>query len=133
MTKLDHIGIAVEDIEAAAQLYVAGLGLELEHVQTVEAQGVKVGFLPLGDTELEFLEPLNESSPIARSLAKRGAGLHHICIEVPDIREAMDNLRTEGARLLNEEPVAGAGGCLVCFVHPKSANGVLLELSQKPR
>lgn len=132
MTKLDHIGIAVEDIEDAAKLYVAGLGLEMDHVETVQAQGVKVGFLPLGDTEIEFLEPLNENSPIARSLEKRGPGLHHICIEVPDIRKAMAGLATEGARLLSDEPTEGAGGCLVCFVHPKSASGVLLELCQKP-
>jgi methylmalonyl-CoA epimerase len=130
---MDHLGIAVRSIEQAARLYVQGLGLRLERVEVVPEQGVKVGFLPLGEVEIEFLEPLSAESAVARFLEKRGEGLHHLCIEVPDIRAAMARLREQGARLLGEEPSPGAGGSLVVFVHPHSANGVLLELCQKRR
>ena len=130
MSRIDHIGIAVKSIEEAARLYVQGLGLELERVETVSEQGVKVGFLPLGESEIELLEPLDATSTVAQFLEKRGEGLHHICVQVPDIRAAMARLREMGARLLSEEPSQGAGDSLVAFVHPRSANGVLLELCQ---
>jgi len=91
---------------------------------------VRVAFLPVGDTRIELLEPTDATSPIARHLERRGAGLHHICFGVPDIRAAMAQLSGEGYRLLSEEPLRGAHDCLVCFVHPKSAGGVLIELSQ---
>ena len=130
MSKIDHIGIAVKSIEEAAQLYTQGLGLELERVETVSEQGVKVGFLPLGESEIELLEPLEATSTVAQFLEKHGEGLHHICVQVPDIRAAMARLREQGARLLSEELSQGAGGSLVAFVHPRSANGVLLELCQ---
>ena len=93
-------------------------------------QGVKVGFYPLGETRLELLEPTGPDSPIAHHLERRGPGLHHLCVRVDDIRTAIDGLRGLGYRLLSEEPQAGAHGCLVCFVHPKSTGGVLIELSQ---
>lgn len=128
--KLDHIGIAVDSIAAASGFYRA-LGLELEGEEEVAEQGVRVGFLPLGTTRLELLEPTGPESPIARHLERRGPGLHHICIAVADIRSAMARLAGEGHRLLSDEPQAGAHGCLVCFVHPKSAGGVLVELSQR--
>jgi len=130
MSRIDHIGIAVKSIEEAARLYVQGLGLELARVETVSEQGVKVAFLPLGESEIELLEPLDATSTVAQFLEKRGEGLHHICVQVPDIRAAMARLREQGARLLSEEPSQGAGGSLVAFVHPRSANGVLLELCQ---
>jgi len=126
---LDHIGIAVESLADGAGFYRA-LGLDLEGIEDVPEQGVKVGFLPVGDTRLELLEPTDESSPIARHLERRGPGLHHLCVRVRDIRQAMAALSERGYRLLSDEPQAGAHGCLVCFVHPKSAGGVLLELSQ---
>ncbi len=129
--ELDHIGIAVASIEDGAAFYRA-LGLEMEGVEEVAGQNVKVGFLPIGDTRLELLEPTSPDSPIAGFLDKRGPGLHHLCVRVDDIRAAMARLREQGYRLLSEEPQAGAHGCLVCFVHPKSAGGVLLELSQPP-
>jgi methylmalonyl-CoA/ethylmalonyl-CoA epimerase len=131
MTKpvLDHIGIAVESLAEGVGLYRA-LGLELEGVEEVSEQGVKVGFLPLGDTRIELLEPTGPTSPIARHLERRGPGLHHVCVRVDDIRAAMAGLAEHGYRLLSDEPQAGAHGCLVCFVHPKSAGGVLIELSQ---
>jgi methylmalonyl-CoA/ethylmalonyl-CoA epimerase len=89
-----------------------------------------VAFLPIGDGRLELLEATDPSSPIARHVEKRGPGLHHVCLRVDDIRVAMDRLRAAGARLLSEEPLTGAHGCLVCFVHPRSTGGVLVELSQ---
>lgn len=127
--KLDHIGIAVASLEEGMHFYQA-LGLELSGTDEVPEQGVKVAFLPVGDTRLELLEPTGPESPIAKHLEKRGPGLHHLCVQVDDIRSAMDQLRRSGYRLLSEEPQPGAHGCQVCFVHPKSTGGVLLELSQ---
>lgn len=126
---LDHIGIAVETLAEGRRFYEA-LGLRVEGEEEVPEQGVRVAFLPAGDSRLELLEPTSPGSPIARHLEKRGPGLHHICLRVEDIRRAMEDLRAEGFQLLSEEPQAGAHGCLVAFVHPRSAGGVLLELSQ---
>ena len=126
---LDHIGIAVRSIAEALRFWEAA-GLRLEGAEEVAAQAVRVGFLPLGDTRLELLEPTGPESPIARHLERRGPGLHHICVSVPDIRAAMAQLAAAGFELLSAEPQPGAHGCLVCFVHPKSAGGVLVELSQ---
>ena len=129
-TVLDHIGIAVESIDDGLDIYEA-LGLEAEAIEVVPEQGVRVAFLPVGDSRLELLEPTGPDSPIARHLERRGPGLHHICLRVPDIRAAMATLAEQGRTLLSEEPQPGANGCLVCFVHPKSTGGVLLELSQR--
>jgi methylmalonyl-CoA/ethylmalonyl-CoA epimerase len=129
LTVLDHIGIAVESIDDGLDIYEA-LGLEVEAIEVVPEQGVRVALLPVGDSRLELLEPTGPDSPIARHLERRGPGLHHICLRVPDIRAAMENLSEQGRRLLSEEPQLGANGCLVCFVHPKSTGGILLELSQ---
>jgi len=129
-TVLDHIGIAVESIDSGLSIYRT-LGVEVEGFEEVEDQKVRVAFLPVGDARVELLEPMDDTSPIARHLERRGAGLHHICLRVPDIRAAMAQLSEKGFRLLSEEPLRGAHNCLVCFVHPKSAGGVLIELSQK--
>ena len=126
---LDHIGVAVESIAAGRAFYEA-LGLQVSGEEEVAAQGVRVAFLPVGDGRLELLEPTTEASPIARHLARRGPGMHHICLRVADIREAMRRLAAAGCELLSAEPQAGAHGCLVCFVHPRSSGGVLIELSQ---
>ena len=126
---LDHIGIAVESLDSGLAIYRA-LGLEAEAYEEVEDQRVRVAFLPVGDSRIELLEPTDESSPIARHLEQRGSGIHHICLRVADIRAAMRQLTVEGYRVLSDEPQPGAHGCLVCFVHPKSAGGVLIELSQ---
>ncbi len=126
---VDHIGVAVPSLEHGLRLY-RGLGLELAGVEEVPEQGVRVAFLPAGGTRIELLEPLNDESPIARHLARRGPGLHHVALGVPDIRAAMADLREAGFELLSDEPQAGAHGCLVSFVHPRSAGGVLLELTQ---
>jgi methylmalonyl-CoA/ethylmalonyl-CoA epimerase len=132
MTKppiLDHIGIAVESIDSGLGIYQA-LGIELEGIEEIEEQGVRVAFLPVGDTRVELLEAIGEESPIARHIQRRGEGLHHLCIRVPDIRATMTQLVERGYRLLSEQPLRGAHGCLVCFVHPKSTGGVLIELSE---
>ncbi len=131
--KIDHIGIAVTNLDRAAALYTMGLGLEMVKTETVSSQGVRVGFIPLDESAIELLEPLKADSPVGRFLEKHGEGMHHLCIEVEDIVAELARLKQQGVRLINEEPAQGAGGKLVAFVHPKSANGVLLELTQKPK
>lgn len=126
---LDHIGIAVESIAERLAVYEA-LGLEATAFELVEEQGVRVAFLPVGDSCIELLEPTGPTSPIARHLVRRGPGMHHICLRVKDIRQAMTRLSEQGFELLSDEPQHGAHNCLVCFVHPKSTGGVLLELSE---
>lgn len=128
-TTLDHIGIAVRSIEAA-KIYQA-LGLEIDHVETVESQGVKTAFLAVGDANLELLEPLSPDSPVGRFIAKRGEGIHHICLRVENIEEHLANLQEKGFRLINPQPVPGAHGCRVAFLHPSAGGGVLIELSEK--
>jgi len=132
MAIIDHIGLAVRSIEEAAAIYTRGLGLEAVHEEEVPSQGVRLLALQIGDSSIELLEPLGEGGPIAAHIAKRGEGIHHVCIRVDDIRQAMAALRDEGASLLQEEPVQGSKGSLVAFVHPKSAHGVLIELCQRP-
>jgi methylmalonyl-CoA/ethylmalonyl-CoA epimerase len=129
MTKLDHIGIAVRSIEAA-KIYEA-LGLTIDHVETVESQGVKTAFLSVGDSNLELLEPTGPDSPIAKFIEKRGEGIHHICLRVVNIEAHLERLKSQGFRLINEHPVPGAHGCRVAFLHPAAGNGVLIELSEK--
>jgi len=129
---LDHIGIAVSSLSEGLEFYRA-LGLEVSGTDEVPEQGVRVAFLPVGDVRLELLEATGPTSPIAKHIERRGPGLHHVCLEVRDIRAAMKRLAAAGYRVLSEEPQTGAHGCLVCFVHPKSSGGVLLELSQPAR
>jgi LAO/AO transport system kinase len=126
---IDHLGIAVPDLEKAARFY-QGLGLTAAHCETVETEKVHVAMLPAGESRIELLEPTAPDSPIAKFLEKRGPGLHHVALRVPDLGAAVERLRASGARLLNE-PRAGAGGHLYVFVHPASAGGVLLELIQE--
>lgn len=129
--KLDHIGIAVRSIEAA-EIYAA-LGLEIDHVETVETQKVKTAFIPVGDSNLELLEPTASDSPVARFIEKRGEGIHHICLRVDDIDAHLATLKEKGFRLINESAVPGAHGCRVAFLHPSAGNGVLIELSEQER
>lgn len=129
--ELDHIGVAVPSIAEGRRFYEA-LGLSVTGEEEVPEQEVRVAFLPVGDSRLELLEPTSDSSPIARHLVRRGPGLHHICLQVQDIRSAMAQLEAEGYQLLSEGPQRGAHDCLVCFVHPRSSGGVLIELSQPP-
>jgi len=124
---LDHMGVAVKSIAEAKKFYET-LGLRIEHEETVEHEQVKTAMLPLGDTRIELLEPTAEDSVIGRYLAKRGEGLHHIAVHVPDIAAAMAAMQSAGVRLVNEEIKTGAGGHRYFFVHPASTGGVLLEV-----
>lgn len=126
---LDHIGIAVRSIEAA-KIYEA-MGLTIDHVETVETQGVKTAFLSVGDSNLELLEPTSPDSTVARFIEKRGEGIHHICFRVDDIESHLARLKAQGFRLINEAPGPGAHGCRVAFLHPSAGNGVLIELSER--
>lgn len=128
--KIDHIGIATKGIDEALKFWEHALGLKNVHTEVVEDQKVRVAMLPIGESRIELLEPTSEDSPISKFLEKRGGGIHHIAVEVPDINASLAQLRSNGVRLIDETPRIGAEGCLVAFVHPSSANGVLLELVQ---
>lgn len=131
MTRIDHLGIAVNSIQSSRSLYEA-LGLQVEHEETVEHEQVRVAMIPLDDSRIELLEPTNEDSPVGRFLKKRGEGLHHVALHVEDIAGTLRELRARGVRLVSDEVRAGAGGHLYFFVHPSSAGGVLLEICQDP-
>ena len=131
--KIDHLGIAVSSISDSLGFYREALGLELAGTETVEDQGVKVALLPVGESRIELLEPFSEETPVGRFIASRGEGLHHICYEVDDLASKIDDLRSRGVRLLDGYPRRGAEGKLVAFLHPASANGVLVELVEKAR
>jgi methylmalonyl-CoA epimerase len=126
---IDHIGIAVRSLDERRRLYEA-LGLDLSGEETVPEQKVKIAFLPVEGTRLELLEPTAPDSPIAGFIERHGEGLHHLCLRVDDVGAAMERLRAQGFALLSSEPQKGAHGARVCFIHPKSAGGVLIELSQ---
>lgn len=124
------MGIAVKSIEQALEFYCGALGMEVEHRETVTAEKVKVAMLPAGESRLELLEASEPDSTVAKFIASRGEGLHHIAIRVPDLNAAVAKLKAQGARILNE-PRIGAGGHTYIFVHPRSTGGVLLELIQE--
>jgi len=126
--RIDHVAIVVPDVDAALDFWQTALGLPLEHRAEVPEQETAVAMLPVGESEVELVQPTTETSGMAKYMAKRGPGLHHICFEVDDIEETLAELKSKGIRLINEEPVVGAGGRKVAFVHPKSALGVLVEL-----
>jgi len=128
---LDHIGIAVNDIDAALELYRDKLGFEVGAIDEVPGFGVKVAFLPLGEGQVELVMPVTEDSAIAKFLDKRGPGFHHLCFRVDDIRAELARLEEMGIELVDKEPREGAHGTLVAFLHPKSTGGVLIELAQK--
>ena len=127
---VDHIGIATHQLDEALALWRDALGLQVAFTEEVVEQGVRIAMLPVGETHIELLEPLTETSPVGKFLQKRGPGIHHVAIRVTDIRASLASLKEKGTRLIDETPRTGAGGCLVAFVHPSSANGVLLELVQ---
>ena len=128
--KIDHIGIATADLDEGLKVWRDALGLTVDASEEVAEQGVRIAMLPVGDTHVELLEALSAESAVGRFLAKRGPGIHHIAIEVDDIDASLADLKSKGARLIDETPRVGAGGCLIAFVHPSSTNGVLLELVQ---
>lgn len=131
MIRIEHIGIAVKDLEKAEEVYTRLLGTPSYKREAVESEGVITSFFKTGPNKIELLESTRPDGPIAKAIEKRGEGIHHIAFEVADIRAEMARLKADGFILLNEEPKRGADNKLVCFVHPKSANGVLVELCQE--
>ncbi|MBY0552556.1 MAG: methylmalonyl-CoA epimerase [Candidatus Obscuribacterales bacterium] len=130
MKRIDHIAVAVPNLESALAYYRDTLGLECIGIETVEEQGVRVAKLDAGNTHIELLEPIGPETPVGKFIAKRGAGLHHICMAVEDIDHELDRLKQCQTRLIDNEPKIGAGGARIAFVHPASTGGVLMELSQ---
>lgn len=130
--KIDHIGIAVRDLRAALAVYETVLGLEPSAVEEVPGFKTRVAMVSVGESRLEFLEPMADDSPIARFIEKRGEGIHHVCFQVEDITAELHRLKTERVRLVDESPRPGTGGCLIAFLHPSGTAGVLIELSQPP-
>lgn len=130
--KLDHIGIAVENLEEALEFWRDVLGLELQGTETVDEQKVKVAFLPVGDTEVELLESTTEDGPIAKFIERNGGGgIQHLAFKVDNIEEAIEEMKRRGLRMIDEAPRYGAGGAKIAFVHPKSSHRVLVELSER--
>jgi methylmalonyl-CoA epimerase len=130
MHKIDHLGIAVNSLKAATAIYQK-LGLTVSPEELVEGEQVRVVMVPVGESRLELLEPTSENSVIAKFIAKRGEGLHHVSLRVPDLGAAVERLKKDGVRLVSEEIKVGAGGHRYVFVHPSSTGGVLLELVEE--
>ena len=125
--RIHHVGIAVDDLESAIELYGVAFGAQLAHRATNEKDGLTAAFLRAGDAEVELLQPLREDTPVGKFLAKRGPGLHHIAVAVPDIEKAMAQARAQGLEMIDKEPRIGLHGTRIAFVHPKSVGGVLTE------
>jgi methylmalonyl-CoA epimerase len=131
LVDIDHVGIAVDDLDAAVERYRRTLGVEPTHRERVDDQGVDEVLFATGSSFIQLLGALGPDTPVGRSLASRGPGLHHVAYRVEDIREALDHLRGEGLTLIDQEPRAGSRGTLIAFVHPRSMGGVLVELVQE--
>lgn len=127
-TRINHIGLVVDDIDEALKFWRDGLGLKVAYVEDVPGQGAVVAFLSNGNQEVELVKPTDEHSGISRFLQERGPGMHHICLEVVDLASYLERLQSMGVELINAEPVLGTGGRLIAFIHPKSTHGVLVEL-----
>ena len=130
--RIDHIGIAVKSLDEATRLYREVLGFEVTAIEDVLDQKTRTALLPVGESRLELLQAIDAGSPVAKFIAHRGEGLHHICFQVDDISAELNKLRSAGVRLIDEVPRQGACGCLVAFLHPSCTAGVLIELSQPP-
>ncbi len=133
ITRIDHIGIAIQNINDALAFFQDALGIELDRVVTEEGGRTKVAFMPVGASDVELVEPQDTESGLAKYLAKRGEGVHHICFEVDDIDVALARLKEKGAQLIDETPQQNSKGMRYAFIHPKSAHGVLIELYQKAK
>ena len=128
---IDHIGIAVKNIEQAGKFYIDILGLKIENVENVADQKVNVAFIPITDSEVELLESTDPDGPVAKYIDARGEGVQHIAFRVENIEEALNELKAKGVRLIDQEPRRGAGGAKIAFVHPKETNGVLVEICER--
>jgi methylmalonyl-CoA/ethylmalonyl-CoA epimerase len=131
--RVDHIAVLVNDLEAPLKFWQEALGLELTHIQDVPAELAQIAFLPTGGSEIELVRPTTPDSGLGRYLEKRGPGMHHICLEVDDIDGMLAQLKEKGVQLINEEPKVNADGRKYAFIHPKSANGVMVELYELPK
>ena len=131
--RIDHIAILVDDLEQPLSFWREALGLELSHMTDVPAEMAQIAFLPVGDSEVELVRPTTSDSGLARFLEKRGPGMHHVCLEVDDIDGMLAQLKEKGVQLINEQARTGVGGKRYAFVHPKSANGVMVELYELPK
>jgi len=131
VSKIDHIGIAVSNLDEAVKLYRDVLGLELHGTEVVPEQKVRVAFLPVGDTEVELLESTSAEGPIAKFIEAKGQGIQHIAFRVDDIEAALEEMKAKGMRLIDDKPRYGAGGAKIAFLHPKSTGGVLIELCER--
>jgi len=132
MARINHLAIVVEDVQKALGFWRDALGLPVGKIERNAGEEVDIAFLPLGEGEIELLAPINETSGVAKYLAKRGAGMHHICLEVDDVAATMQRLRDHNIELLNDAPKVNELGVKYCFIHPKSAFGVLVELYEPP-
>jgi methylmalonyl-CoA/ethylmalonyl-CoA epimerase len=126
--RIAHLGIAVKDLESALKFFTQGLPLEVTH--TEDFQGMKIGFVPVGDSSIELLQDTSGNSPIGKYLEKNGEGIHHIAFEVDDIHQALEELKARGVKLIDETPRQGAHGMSIAFMHPKGTHGILMELCQ---
>ncbi len=131
LKKIDHIGIAVKNLEEALAFYEDALGLKATGTEVVEEQKVKIAFLPLGESKLELLESTSTDGPVAKFIETRGEGIQHIAVRVDNIEEMLQQLEEKGVRLIDKTPRYGAGGARIAFLHPKSTSGILLELCQR--
>ncbi|HSS60597.1 MAG TPA: methylmalonyl-CoA epimerase [Candidatus Limnocylindrales bacterium] len=126
--RIHHVGVAVDDLEAAIQLYITAFGAELTHRASNEKDGLAAAFLKAGEAEVELLQPLREDTPVGKFIARRGPGLHHIAVAVPDIDKAIADARAKGLEMIDQEPRIGLHGTRIAFIQPKSVGGVLTEL-----
>ncbi len=133
LKKIEHIGIAVKDLEKSNLLFAALFGKEPYKTEEVKAEDVFVSFFKTGETKIELLQAVTENSAIARFIEKKGEGIHHLAFEVDDIKASMANLKKQGFQLLSDEPKEGADNKLICFLHPKNTNGVLIEICQEKK
>jgi len=131
--RINHLAVVVDDIQAALAFWRDALGMEVDRVQEVPEQHATVAFLPIGDSDLELVQPTTQDSGIARFLHKRGPGMHHLCLEVEDLDATLERLGAIGVRLINSQPILGSGGRRIAFIHPEAAFGVLVELSESSR
>jgi len=131
ITVIDHVGIAVKDIDEALKFWESTIGVKCAGRETVEEQKVTTAFLPIKDSEIELLEATSDESPIAKFIEKKGEGVHHIALRVDNLEACLAELKAKGIKLIDETPRKGAGGAMIAFIHPKAAGGILLELSQR--
>ena len=131
LKRIHHVGVVVPDLEAGLRFWRGILGLRLTKSATIEEQGVRAALLKIGESEIEFLEPINPDGGVAKFLARRGGGLHHVCFETDDVERELDAAKAKGIQLIDQKPRAGLAG-MICFLHPKATRGVLVEYAQPP-